>query len=156
MSRRLISSGSKFESILGYSRAVVDGEWVFLSGTTGFDYKAHTIHPGVIEQTEQMLDNMAWGLKQAGARFEDVVRLRLYMTHWQDFERVAPVIGKRFCHIRPAQTMITASFADPRILIEMEATALLRGKAKPVKAAAKSKRAAKKPVKARAKARRKR
>ena len=156
MARRLISSGSKFESILGYSRAVVDGEWVFLSGTTGFDYKAHTIAPGVVEQTEQMLDNMAWGLKQGGARFEDVVRLRLYMTHWQDFERVAPVIGKRFGHIRPAQTMITSSFADPRILIEMEATALLRGNAKSAKAAARPKRAAKKPGKARAKARRRR
>ena len=148
MARRLVSSGSKFEDILGYSRAVVDGEWVLLSGTTGFDYQAHTIHPGVIEQTEKMLDNMAWGLKQAGARFEDVVRLRLYLTHWQDFERVAPVIGKRFRHIRPAQTMITACFADPRILIEMEATALLRDKAKPAAATKPAKRRAVKAAKA--------
>ena len=138
MARKLISSGSKFEALLGYSRAVVDGEWVFLSGTTGFDYKAHTIAPDVVDQTRQMLSNMEWGLKQAGASFKDVVRLRLYLTHWQDFERVAKVIGDSFREIRPAQTMITASFADPRILVEMDATALLRGRAaKPAKAAAK-------------------
>lgn len=126
MTRKLISSGSKFEDILGYSRAVRDGEWVFHSGTTGFDYKAHTIHPGIEEQTRQMLENMRWGLGEAGARFEDVVRLRLYLLQWRDFETVAPIIGEVFRDIRPAQTMVTAAFADPRILIEMEATALLR------------------------------
>jgi enamine deaminase RidA (YjgF/YER057c/UK114 family) len=153
MARKRISSGSKFEDLLGYSRAVIDGEWVFLSGTTGFDYKAHTIAPDVVDQTRKMLENMEWGLKQAGASFEDVVRLRLYMTHWQDFERVARVIGDRFRKIRPAQTMITASFADPRILVEMEATALVRGReAKPAKAAAKkpaARKTAKKPAKRR-------
>ena len=128
MARRLISSGGKYEPILGYSRAVVDGEWVFLSGTTGFDYQSHTIAPGVVEQTEKMLDNMEWGLEEAGAGFADVVRLRLYLKHWQDFERVAPAIGARFKDIRAAQTMITADFAEPRILIEMEATALVRAK----------------------------
>ena len=126
MARKLISSGSKFEDILGYSRAVRDGEWVFHSGTTGFDYKTHTIHPGIEEQTRQMLENMRWGLGEADARFEDVVRLRLYLLQWRDFEIVAPIIGEVFRDIRPAQTMVTAAFADPRILIEMEATALVR------------------------------
>ncbi len=126
MARKLISSGSKFEDILGYSRVVRDGEWVFHSGTTGFDYKAHTIDPGIEAQTRQMLENMRWGLGEVGARFEDVVRLRLYLLQWPDFETVAPIIGEVFRDIRPAQTMVTAAFADPRILIEMEATALLR------------------------------
>lgn len=130
MARKKISSGSKFEALLGYSRAVRDGEWVFLSGTTGFDYKKHAISKDVVAQTKQMLANMEWGLKQAGAAFEDVVRLRLYMVDHRDFERVAKVIGGRFGEIRPANTMITASFADPRILVEMDATALLRTKAK--------------------------
>lgn len=133
MARKKISSGSKFEALLGYSRAVRDGEWVFLSGTTGFDYQKHTISKDVVAQTKQMLANMEWGLKQAGAAFEDVVRLRLYMVRQKDFERVARVIGGRFSDIRPANTMITASFADPRILVEMDATALLRPKRKPAK-----------------------
>ncbi len=128
MARKRVSSGSKFEALLGYSRAVRDGEWVFLSGTTGFDYKKHTISKDVVAQTEQMLANMQWGLKQAGARFADVVRLRLYMVRQKDFEKVARVIGARFGAIRPANTMITAAFADPRILVEMDATALLRPK----------------------------
>lgn len=130
MARKKISSGSKFEALLGYSRAVRDGEWVFLSGTTGFDYKKHTISKDVVAQTKQMLANMEWGLKQAGASFEDVVRLRLYMVDYRDFERVAKVVGARFGDIRPANTMITASFADPRILVEMDATALLRARKK--------------------------
>ena len=133
MARKKISSGSKFEALLGYSRAVRDGEWVFLSGTTGFDYKKHTISKDVVAQTKQMLANMEWGLKQAGARFEDIVRLRLYMVRQKDFERVARVIGERFGPIRPANTMITSAFADPRILVEMDATALLRPKKKPAK-----------------------
>lgn len=133
MARKKISSGSKFEALLGYSRAVRDGEWVFLSGTTGFDYKKHTISKDVVAQTEQMLDNMEWGLKQAGASFEDIVRLRLYMVRQKDFERVARAIGRRFGHIRPANTMITSAFADPRILVEMDATALVRAKRKTAK-----------------------
>lgn len=133
MARKKISSGSKFEALLGYSRAVRDGEWVFLSGTTGFDYKKHTISKDVVAQTKQMLANMEWGLKQAGARFEDIVRLRLYMVRQKDFERVARVIGERFGSIRPANTMITSAFADPRILVEMDATALVRAKRKAAK-----------------------
>jgi len=133
MARKKISSGSKFEALLGYSRAVRDGEWVFLSGTTGFDYKKHAISKDVVAQTKQMLANMEWGLKQAGATFEDIVRLRLYMVRQKDFERVARVIGERFGHIRPANTMITSAFADPRILVEMDATALVRAKRKAVK-----------------------
>ena len=133
MARKKISSGSKFEALLGYSRAVRDGEWVFLSGTTGFDYKKHTISKDVVAQTKQMLDNMEWGLKQAGATLEDVVRLRLYMVDYRDFERVAKVVGARFGDIRPANTMITSSFAYPSILVEIDATALVRAKKKAAK-----------------------
>jgi enamine deaminase RidA (YjgF/YER057c/UK114 family) len=73
-----------------------------------------------------MLENMRWGLGEAGARFEDVVRLRLYLLQWRDSETVAPIIGEVFHDIRPAQTMVTAALADLRILIEMEATTLVR------------------------------
>jgi enamine deaminase RidA (YjgF/YER057c/UK114 family) len=130
MARKRISSGSAFEKLLGYSRAVRDGNWVFHAGTTGFDYKRHTISLDVIDQTKQMLANMEWGLKEAGATFDDVVRINLYLTDHKDFERVARLIQKKIGRARPAATMITATFADPRILVEMDATALLQEKAK--------------------------
>ena len=126
VARKLVSSGSEFERLLGYSRAVRDGEWVFVSGTTGFNYKTHTIADGVVEQTRQMIENIRWGLGQAGARFEHLVRVRLYMADAADVERVAPLLSKVFRAARPAETLITARFADPRILIEMDATALVR------------------------------
>ncbi|MFO0998313.1 MAG: RidA family protein [Alphaproteobacteria bacterium] len=130
MARQRVSSGSAFEKILGYSRAVRDGNWVFHAGTTGFDYKRHTISLDVIDQTKQMLANMEWGLKEAGASFDDVVRINLYMTDHRDFERVARIIQKKIGRARPAATMITATFADPRILVEMDATALIQEKTK--------------------------
>ena len=123
MSRKLISSGSAFEELAGYSRAVVDGEWVFVSGTTGFDYKAGTIADDVVEQTEQIFRNIAAALAQADATLADVVRAVIYVAHRADFARVAPIIGKHFGKIRPTNTTVIAQLVDARMKIEIEVTA---------------------------------
>ncbi len=123
MSRKLISSGSAFEALAGYSRAVVDGEWVFVSGTTGVDYKAGTIADDVIEQTEQTFRNIAAALAQADATLADVVRAVIYVTDRADFERVAPVIGKHFGAVRPTNTTVIAQLVDAHMKIEIEVTA---------------------------------
>jgi enamine deaminase RidA (YjgF/YER057c/UK114 family) len=123
MPRKLISSGSSFEAQIGYSRAVVDGEWVFVSGTTGFDYATMTIAEGVAAQTEQCLRNIVQALRQAGARLEDVVRVTYILPVAAEFEQCWPVLRKYFGDIRPAATMISAGLLDPRIRIEIEVTA---------------------------------
>src|SRR5688572_9114263 len=92
MARRLISSGSTFEKSIGYSRAVVDGDWVFVSGTTGFDYSNMTIQDDAVAQCEQALRNIEAALKQAGSSFADVVRVHYLMTHGADFERCWPAM----------------------------------------------------------------
>src|SRR6185436_4736766 len=106
MSRRLISSGSTFEASIGYSRAVVDGEWIFVSGTTGFDYASMTIQDDVVLQCEQALRNIEAALKQAGASFADVVRVRYLLPSAADFERCWPALGRAFGQVRPAATMM--------------------------------------------------
>ena len=126
MTRRLISSGSTFESDIGYSRAVVDGEWVFVSGTTGFDYGAMTIAEGVQAQAEQCLKNIESALRQAGAGFEDVVRVNYVLPDAADFPKCWPVLRKYFGSVRPAAMMISAGLADPRMRIEIEVTARKR------------------------------
>ncbi len=122
--RTLISSGSSFEKEVAYSRAVVDGRWVFMSGTTGFDYQTMTISPRVEEQAEQCFSNMAKALAEAGSSLADVVRVRYILSRREDFEPVWPVLRKYFGDVRPACTMIVAGLADPRMLIEIEVTAL--------------------------------
>lgn len=122
--RALISSGSSFEKEVAYSRAVVDGRWVFMSGTTGFDYQSMTISDRVEEQAEQCFQNMAQALEQAGSSLAEVVRVRYILTRREDFEPVWPVLRKYFAEVRPACTMIVAGLADPRMLIEIEVTAL--------------------------------
>jgi enamine deaminase RidA (YjgF/YER057c/UK114 family)/GNAT superfamily N-acetyltransferase len=124
--RRLISSGSEFEAVAGYSRAVVDGEWVHVAGTTGFDYGARTIANDVVRQAEQAFDNIEAALGEAGATLADVVRARYYITEAADFERVAPVFGRRFAGIRPAATCVVCGLVDPRMRIEIEVAARLR------------------------------
>jgi enamine deaminase RidA (YjgF/YER057c/UK114 family) len=124
--RRLISSGSSFERQIGYSRAVVDGEWVFVSGTTGFDYKTMTISEDICAQTEQCLLNIQWALSEAGSQFEDVVRVRYFLPNAADFESCWPLLRRYFEAVRPAATMIVAGLADPRIKIEIEVTARKR------------------------------
>lgn len=121
--RRLISSGSSFEREMGYSRAVVDGDWVFVSGTTGFDYAAMTISDNVVEQAEQCLRNIEKALEQAGSGWADVVRVRYILPRVADFEPCWPVLRKYFGDVRPAATMIAAGLSDPRMKIEIEVTA---------------------------------
>jgi enamine deaminase RidA (YjgF/YER057c/UK114 family) len=121
--RRLISSGSSFERDIGYSRAVVDGEWVFVSGTTGFDYATMTISGDVVEQAEQCLANIDKALADAGSRIAEVVRVRYILPNVQDFEPCWPVLRKYFGEVRPAATMISAGLSDPRMKIEIEVTA---------------------------------
>jgi enamine deaminase RidA (YjgF/YER057c/UK114 family) len=124
--RRLISSGSRFEAEIGYSRAVVDGEWVFVSGTTGFDYATMTIADDVAAQTEQTLRNIAAALTEAGASFGDVVRVRYILPNADDFPACWPALRAAFGESRPAATMISAGLADPRMRIEIEVTARRR------------------------------
>lgn len=121
--RKLISSGSEFEQKIGYSRAVVDGRWVFVSGTTGFDYAAMTISDDVVEQTDQCFKNIAAALGQAGASLSDVVRVRYLLTRRADFEPIWPVLQKYFGDVRPACTAEVTGLVDERMLIEIEVTA---------------------------------
>jgi len=123
MARRLISSGSSFEKEIGYSRAVVDGDWVFMSGTTGFDYKTMTISDDVAEQTDQCLRNIQAALAEAGATLADVVRATYVLPNADEFKDCWPVLKKYFGEVRPAVMMIAAGLADPRMKIEIEVTA---------------------------------
>lgn len=127
MTRRLISSGSTFEKEFGYSRAVVDGDWAFVSGTTGFDYRTMEISPAVDAQTAQCFANIEAALKEAGFALADVVRVVIYVASLPDFHVAVPVIGEKLRDIRPANTTVLAGFVDPRIRIEIEATAKRRG-----------------------------
>lgn len=127
MPRKLINSGSTFEAQIGYSRAVVDGEWVFVSGTTGFNYSTMTIADGIVEQTEQCVKNIAAALELAGSCLEDIVRVRYILPVAAEFEQCWPVLRKYFGEIRPAATMISAGLSDPRMRIEIEVTAKKRG-----------------------------
>ena len=122
--RKLISSGSTFEAEIGYSRAVVQGDWVFVSGTTGFDYATMTIADGLLEQTEQCLKNIAAALEQAGSNLQDVVRVTYVLPNGAEFSDCWPVLRKYFGDVRPAAMMISAGLADPRMKIEIEVTAL--------------------------------
>jgi enamine deaminase RidA (YjgF/YER057c/UK114 family) len=123
MTRRLISSGSTYEHDVGYSRAVIDGEWIFVSGTTGFDYDTMTISDSLLEQTEQCLKNIRSALRQAGADFADVVRVNYIVPKAERFPDCWPVLRKYFGDSRPAMTMISAGLLDPRMQIEIEVTA---------------------------------
>ena len=125
--RRLISSGSEFERQIGYSRAVVDGDWVHVSGTTGFDYRTMTLSDDVVEQAEQAFRNIMDALSQAQASLADVVRVRYLLPDRDDFPTVWPVLRRYLGDVRPAATMICAGLSDPRMKIEIEVTARRRG-----------------------------
>ena len=126
MPRKLISSGSTFEAEIGYSRAVVDGDWVFVSGTTGFDYSTMTIADDIVLQAEQCLKNIEQALTQAGASLADVVRVTYIVPVAGEFELCWPVLRRYFGETRPAATMIAAGLLDTRIRIEIEVTARKR------------------------------
>jgi len=123
VNRRLISSGSSFEREIGYSRALVEGDWVFVSGTTGFDYRSMTIADDLLAQTEQCMQNIKSALEQAAASLRDVVRVTYILPKAEDFPQCWPILRKYFGDVRPAATMLSAGLADPRIRIEIEVTA---------------------------------
>jgi enamine deaminase RidA (YjgF/YER057c/UK114 family) len=123
VTRRLISSGSAFEEQIGYSRAVVDGDWVHVSGTTGFDYATMTIVDDVVGQCEQAIANVAAALSEAGSSLDDVVRVRYLLPDRDDFEPCWPVLRRAFDAARPAATMQVCGLSDPRMRIEIEVTA---------------------------------
>jgi len=124
MGRQLINSGSSFEKEIGYSRAVVDGNWVFVSGTTGFDYGTMTIAEDMMSQTEQCLKNIISTLEQADSKIEDVVRVTYILPDASEFEQCWPILKRYFGDIRPAATMFSAGLADSRMKIEIQVTAL--------------------------------
>jgi enamine deaminase RidA (YjgF/YER057c/UK114 family) len=125
MSRTRISQGSEFEQTIGYSRAVVDGRWVFVAGTTGFDYATMTISDDVVEQVDQTLANIDDALIRAGSCAADVVRVRYLLTNGDDFEGCWPSLRRYFGDARPAATMMVVGLQDPRMRIEIEVTALM-------------------------------
>jgi enamine deaminase RidA (YjgF/YER057c/UK114 family) len=124
MPRQLITSGSTFEANMAYSRAVVAGDWVLVSGTTGFDYSNMTISDDVVAQAEQCFRNIESALLQANSSLADVVRVTYMLTRADDFEACWPVLRRYLGDVRPAATMIVAGLADARIKIEVEVTAL--------------------------------
>lgn len=126
MTRRRISSGSPFEAKWGYSRAVVDGGWVFVSGTTGFDYATMTISSDPATQARVALDNAAKALSEAGASLADVVRARYIVTDAANWDAIGAVVGEVFADARPAATAIVCGLVDPRMLFEVELTARKR------------------------------
>ncbi|MCE6994004.1 RidA family protein [Saccharothrix sp. S26] len=126
--RRVILSGSTFEEQVGYARAVVDGDWVHVSGTTGFDYATMTIPDDVVAQAEQCLVNIGAALAEADSGFTDVVRVTYYLPDAKDFEPCWPVLRAAFGEVRPAATMLECGLADPRMRIEIEVTAHRRAR----------------------------
>jgi enamine deaminase RidA (YjgF/YER057c/UK114 family) len=124
--RRLISSGSAFEKVAGYSRAVVDGDWIHVAGTTGFDYAANTIADDFAAQARQTFRNIEAALTQAGGGMADVVRVRYYLADAGYWPLFYPIAGEVFGEIRPAATAVIAALIDPRIKVEIEATARRR------------------------------
>jgi enamine deaminase RidA (YjgF/YER057c/UK114 family) len=123
MVRKRLSSGSTFEAEIGYSRALIDGDWIFVSGTTGFDYANMTISEDVAQQCRQAMRNLESALSRADASIADVVRVRYILPRREDFAPCWPVLKEYFGDVRPAATMIVAGLYDPRMRIEIEVTA---------------------------------
>ena len=122
MARRFISSGSSFEREIGYARAVVDGDWIFVSGTTGFDYAAGTIADDVVAQCRQCLRNILVAMEEAGFSLGDTVRVHYLFPERADFEPCWPLLRQAFGAVQPAATMMVTGLADPRMKIEIEVT----------------------------------
>ncbi|WP_299434672.1 RidA family protein [uncultured Maribacter sp.] len=124
MARKLISSGSNFEKEIGYSRAVIDGNWIFISGTTGYDYTTMNIKDDIVAQTKQCMKNIVATLEKADSQISDVVRVTYILPNSADFEKCWPTLRSYFGEIRPAATMFSAGLADPKMKIEIQVTAL--------------------------------
>lgn len=123
MARKLISSGSPFEAVVGYSRAVVQGDWCFVAGTTGFDYGTMTMPTDVCDQARNAVSTIAEALTQGGFSTNDVVRATYYLADAADWNVVGPVLGEMFGSIRPAATCIVTGLVTPDMKIEIEVTA---------------------------------
>lgn len=123
MTRKLISSGSTFEQEIGYSRAVVEGNWILVSGTTGFDYSKMTISGDLLDQAEQCFINIEAALKEAGASMKDVVRVTYVFPDAADFPKCWPIMRKYLGDVRPSAMMLAAGLSDPRMKIEIQVTA---------------------------------
>lgn len=124
MKRKLISSSSTYEDKIGYSRAVVQGDWVFVSGTTGYNFENMTISDDIAEQTEQCLLNIKSALEKAEANLSDVVRVTYILPDASEFETCWPILRKYFKAVKPAATMFSAGLADDKMKIEIQVTAL--------------------------------
>ncbi|MCX7303062.1 MAG: RidA family protein [Hyphomicrobiales bacterium] len=124
--RKLISTGSPFEKAAGYSRAVVQGDWCFVAGTTGYDYATMTMPESVEAQTRNCLATIAKALADGGFAMADVVRTHYYITHAAYADVVFPIVGETFGDIRPAATMVVCGLTKPEMKIEIEVTALKR------------------------------
>jgi enamine deaminase RidA (YjgF/YER057c/UK114 family) len=118
-----ISSGSPFEKAIGYSRAVVDGEMIYVSGTTGYDYEKMVMPEDAGHQTRNAIATISAALEEAGSSLKDVVRVRYYLTDLTDYEAIVSVLGQAFGEIRPAATMIVSGLVRPEMKIEIEVTA---------------------------------
>jgi enamine deaminase RidA (YjgF/YER057c/UK114 family) len=121
---KLISTGSPFEKIMGYSRAVVKGPWCFVSGVTGYDYETMTIPDDVAEQTKNCFTTIKWALEQGGFEMADIVRVQYTVTDVAFVDQITPVLGARLGEIRPAATMVIAGLIKPEMKVEIEVTAL--------------------------------
>ena len=127
MSRRLISTGSPFEKTAGYSRAVIDGDFAFVSGTTGYDYTTMTLPDDVTSQTRNCFKTIAAALQEGGFAMADIVRATYYITHPEDADAVFAVCGDQLGEIRPAATLlVVAGLYKPEMKIEIEVTAKRR------------------------------
>jgi enamine deaminase RidA (YjgF/YER057c/UK114 family) len=124
MDRQFINSGSSFESTVGYSRAVIQGNWIFMSGTTGFNYKDMSIADDLVTQTEQCFQNIITALEEAGASLKDIIKVTYIIPDASEFELCWPVMRKYLGDVKPVATMISAGLADPRMKIEIEVTAV--------------------------------
>ena len=126
MARTLISSGSDFENRIGYSRAVADGDYVFVSGTTGFNYETMSIAESAVEQAEQCFKNIGLALKEAGSSFDQIVSITYIFPDKTDFEPCWPVFQKYLGHVKPAATMFEAGLLDGRMKLEVQVTARVK------------------------------
>ncbi len=121
--RRKIFSGSEFEEIAGYARAVVDDDWIFVSGTTGYDYETGKISNDPVEQAQRCFANIAEALDRAGSSLNDVVRVVIYVADRHDFDGIARVVGDQLRDVRPANTTVIAELVKPEMKVEIEVTA---------------------------------
>ena len=126
MSRRWVEDHSEFEKQIGYARAVIDGDFVFVSGTTGYDYVTMTIEPDVLAQAEQCMRNLGEALQAAGSGFDEVVRWRYIFPERSDFEPCWPIFRRYLGRARPAATMIVAGLLNESMRLEVEVTARVK------------------------------